>query len=100
MVAKKNYKRSYDHGLVSDRIPEAIEGLTIAAIPNVATGLPAIIHSLGYGLSEMVPIRPIRAWLSVNRKTGLDCPSCAWADTDGHRDQFEVCEYGAEARAD
>ncbi len=100
MAAKKNHKRSYDHGPVSDRIPEAIEGLKIAAIPKVATGLPAIIHSLGYGLSEMGPLRTIRAWLSVNQKTGFDCPSCAWADPDGNRHRFEFCENGAKAMAD
>src|SRR5882762_12028329 len=100
MASNRKYKRSYDLGLVSDRIPEALEGLRIAAIPKVATGIPAIVHSLGYGLSEMGPLRTIRAWLAVNQKTGFDCPSCAWADPDGNRHRFEFCENGVKAMAD
>ena len=100
MATKNKYKRSFSHGLVSDRIPEATRGLKIAAIPKVATGIPAIVHSLGYGLSEMGPIRMTRAWLAVNQKTGFDCPSCAWADPDDDRHPFEFCENGAKAMAD
>src|SRR5271167_944153 len=91
---------SSGHGVVSDQIPEAIEGLKITAIPKVATGIPAIIHSLAYGLTEMGPVRMTRAWLAVNQKTGFDCPSCAWADPDGNRHPFEFCENGAKAMAD
>src|SRR6202030_4351999 len=87
------------HGVVSDQIPEAIE-VKITAIPKVATGIPAILHSLAYGLSEMGPVRRPRAWLAVNQKTGFDCPSCAWADPDGNRHPFEFCENGAKAMAD
>jgi molybdopterin-dependent oxidoreductase alpha subunit len=100
MATNKKHKRSLGHGLVSDRIPEATRGLKIAAIPKVATGIPAIVHSLGYGLSEMGPVRMTRAWLAVNQKTGFDCPSCAWADPDDDRHPFEFCENGAKAMAD
>ena len=57
-----------DHGLVTDEIPEALQ-VKITAIPKVATGIPAILHSLAYGLSEMGPLRMTRAWLAVNQKT-------------------------------
>src|ERR1700722_18343104 len=90
---------SADHGLVSDQIPEAIQ-VKITAIPKVATGIPAILHSLAYGFSEMGPVRMTRSWLAVNQKTGFDCPSCAWADPDGNRHPFEFCENGAKAMAD
>ena len=90
---------SASHGAVSDQIPEAIE-VKITAIPKVATGIPAILHSLAYGLSEMGLVRMTRAWLAVNQKTGFDCPSCAWADPDGNRHPFEFCENGAKAMAD
>jgi len=90
---------SASHGAVSDQIPEAIE-VKITAIPKVATGIPAILHSLAYGLSEMGPVRMTRAWLAVNQKTGFDCPSCAWADPDGNRHPLEFCENGAKAMAD
>jgi anaerobic selenocysteine-containing dehydrogenase len=99
-AVNKNYNESDDHGLVSDRIPEPTNGVKIARIPKVATGILAIIHSLGYGLSEMGPIRMTRAWLAVNQKTGFDCPSCAWADPDDDRHPFEFCENGAKAMAD
>jgi molybdopterin-dependent oxidoreductase alpha subunit len=88
------------HGIVSDQIPEAVEGLQTTAIPRVATGIPAILHSLAYGLSEMGPLRMTRAWLAVNQKSGFDCPSCAWADPDGNRHPLEFCENGAKAMAD
>jgi molybdopterin-dependent oxidoreductase alpha subunit len=88
-----------DHGAVADQVPEAI-AVKITAIPKVATGIPAILHSLAYGLTEMGPIRMTRAWLAVNQKTGFDCPSCAWADPDGNRHPLEFCENGAKAMAD
>lgn len=88
------------HGIVSDQIPEAIAGLKITAIPKVATGIPAILHSFAYGWSEMGPLRMTRTWLAVNQKTGFDCPSCAWADPDGNRHPLEFCENGAKAMAD
>ena len=96
--AKGNVSSS-GHGVVSDQLPEALEVKT-TAIPKVATGIPAILHSLAYGLSEMGPMRMTRAWLAVNQKTGFDCPSCAWADPDGNRHPFEFCENGAKAMAD
>ncbi len=85
--------------VISDQVPEAIE-VKITPIPKVATGIPAILHSLAYGLTEMGPIRMTRAWLAVNQKTGFDCPSCAWADPDGNRHPLEFCENGAKAMAD
>ncbi|MGA9724334.1 MAG: FdhF/YdeP family oxidoreductase [Candidatus Binatus sp.] len=93
-------KKGSGHGIVSDQIPEAIAGLKITAIPKVATGIPAIIHSLTNGVSEMGLLRMTRAWLAVNQKTGFDCPSCAWADPDGNRHSFELCENGVKAMAD
>src|SRR5258708_25987762 len=83
---------SREHGVVSDQVPEAIEVKT-TAIPKVATGIPAILHSLVYGLSEMGPVRMTRAWLAVNQKTGFDFPSCAWAGPHRDRHPFEFCEH-------
>jgi molybdopterin-dependent oxidoreductase alpha subunit len=90
---------STGHGVVSDQIPEALE-VKITAIPKVATGIPAILHSLAYGLSQMGAVRMTHAWLAVNQKAGFDCPSCAWADPEGNRHPFEFCENGAKAIAD
>jgi len=100
MAVSKSENGAFGHGSVSDQIPEAIEGLKTTAIPKVATGIPAIVHSLTYGLSEMGAVRMTRAWLAVNQKSGFDCPSCAWADPDGNRHPFEFCENGAKAMAD
>src|ERR1700687_6245193 len=96
----KNDDANSDHDSVPDQTPEALDGLKITGIPKVATGIPAIVHSLTYGLSEMGPIRMTRAWLAVNKKTGFDCPSCAWADPEDDRHPFEFCENVAKAMAD
>src|SRR5260370_3635529 len=95
MAVSKSENGAFGHGSVSDQIPEAIEGLKTTAIPKVATGIPAIVHSLTYGLSEMGAVRMTRACLAGNQKSGFDCPSCAWADPDGNRHPFDVCQHGS-----
>ena len=35
----------------------------------------------------------------LNQAGGVDCPSCAWPDPDGHRSFTEFCENGAKAIA-
>jgi hypothetical protein len=48
MAGIKKHREGHGRGhcLVSDRIPEAIEGLKTTRIPKVATGIPAIVHSI------------------------------------------------------
>jgi molybdopterin-dependent oxidoreductase alpha subunit len=67
---------------------------------TVATGLPAVIHSMQHGLEQEGPVRMLRTWFKINQRGGFDCPSCAWADPEGHRHTVEFCENGAKAMAD
>src|SRR5262249_17863412 len=43
--------------------------------------------------------RGLRALVTLNQAQGVDCPSCAWPDPDGHRSATEFCENGAKAVA-
>src|SRR4051812_39158559 len=67
---------------------------------KVAAGLPAVYQTLRFSLREMGPIRAIRTLLSVNKKGGFDCQSCAWPSPDKDRKVAEFCENGAKAIAD
>jgi molybdopterin-dependent oxidoreductase alpha subunit len=53
-----------------------------------------------FGLREMGPMRALKTLLSVNKKKGFDCQSCAWPSPDEHRKVAEFCENGAKAVAD
>lgn len=67
---------------------------------EIAAGFPAIYETLRFGLREMGPVRSLRTLLSVNKKKGFDCQSCAWPSPDEHRNVAEFCENGAKAVAD
>jgi molybdopterin-dependent oxidoreductase alpha subunit len=68
--------------------------------PSVAAGLPAVYQTLRFGLREMGAVRTIRTLLSINKKKGFDCQSCAWPSPDEDRKVAEFCENGAKAVAD
>jgi len=67
---------------------------------TVATGLPAVLHSMQAGLKGEGPLRMVRTMLKINQRDGFDCPSCAWGDPEGRRHTAEFCENGAKAMAD
>ncbi|HTJ26045.1 MAG TPA: FdhF/YdeP family oxidoreductase [Candidatus Limnocylindria bacterium] len=67
---------------------------------TVATGLPAVIKSMQVALENEGPVRMTQTMLKINQRGGFDCPSCAWADPEGHRHSAEFCENGAKAMAD
>ena len=48
----------------------------------------------------MGPVRAFKTLLSVNKKKGFDCQSCAWPSPDENRKVAEFCENGAKAIAD
>ena len=48
----------------------------------------------------MGPLRTLKTLLSVNKKKGFDCQSCAWPSPDHDRKAAEFCENGAKAIAD
>jgi len=74
--------------------------VTIRKRPAVAAGLPAIYQTVRFSLREMGAVRAFKTLLSVNKKKGFDCQSCAWPNPDQDRKVVEFCENGAKAIAD
>ncbi|HWM23732.1 MAG TPA: FdhF/YdeP family oxidoreductase [Chthoniobacterales bacterium] len=72
----------------------------ISERPKEAAGLPAIVATTRFAISEMGLARGAKTLLKVNQKTGFDCQSCAWPSPDEHRQVAEFCENGAKAVAD
>jgi molybdopterin-dependent oxidoreductase alpha subunit len=67
----------------------------------VAVGWPAISSSIKHVFGAMPVARGLKTLFNLNQKGGVDCPSCAWPDPDGHRSVLgEYCENGAKAIAD
>jgi molybdopterin-dependent oxidoreductase alpha subunit len=72
-----------------------------AETPKTAVGWPAITSSVKHVFGAMPVVRGVKTLLNLNQKGGIDCPSCAWPDPDGHRSGLgEYCENGAKAIAD
>lgn len=69
--------------------------------PKLAVGWPGIFASVQHVFGTMPVARGLKSLLNLNQKGGIDCPSCAWPDPDGHRSAIgEFCENGAKAIAD
>ena len=93
-----------------DRLPDASvpgaqppieqDPVNLAQRPKIAAGLPAVYQTVRFGLREMGPLRAIKTLLSINKKKGFDCQSCAWPSPDNDRKVAEFCENGAKALAD
>lgn len=66
---------------------------------EVAAGIPAVVSSFVFAAKEPGLVRGLAGMLRVNQTDGMDCPSCAWPDSE-HRSLFEFCENGAKALAD
>ena len=67
---------------------------------NSAAGIPAVVSTMKYGLTNMGIINSITKLSKVNDFHGFDCPGCAWPDPDDHRSIAEFCENGAKAVSD
>ena len=67
---------------------------------NSASGIPAVISTMKYGIRNMGVINSITKLSKVNDFHGFDCPGCAWPDPDSHRSFAEFCENGAKAVSD
>ncbi|MBC8101808.1 MAG: FdhF/YdeP family oxidoreductase [Cytophagales bacterium] len=79
---------------------EALGEIRIGERETTAAGMQAIVQTLRFGLGEMGAGRTLKTLTTLNQKTGVDCPSCAWPDPDGHRSFAEFCENGAKAVAE
>ncbi|MFE8958657.1 FdhF/YdeP family oxidoreductase [Streptomyces iakyrus] len=64
-----------------------------------AAGLPAVTSSLRHAHAQMGTRRSLLTLLSVNQKSGFDCPGCAWPEPE-RRHRAEFCENGAKAVAE
>lgn len=81
--------------------PEEFTGLELSEPKDVAAGMPAVLSSAKHILSEMGVGRGWKSLFSLNQKGGVDCPGCAWPDSDDERSQLgEYCENGAKAIAE
>ena len=72
----------------------------ISSPKNSAAGIPAVVSTMKYGLTNMGVINSISKLSKVNDFHGFDCPGCAWPDPDDHRSVAEFCENGAKAVSD
>ncbi|MEU4466132.1 FdhF/YdeP family oxidoreductase [Streptomyces sp. NPDC024017] len=73
--------------------------LRVGPPKDYAAGLPAVTSSLRHAHAQMGVRRSLLTLLSVNQKTGFDCPGCAWPEPE-HRHRAEFCENGAKAVAE
>jgi molybdopterin-dependent oxidoreductase alpha subunit len=81
--------------------PETFEDIRVTKPKEKAAGIPAVISSAKHILSEMDPVRGLKALARLNQKDGYDCPGCAWPDPDDERSPIaEYCENGAKAVAE
>jgi molybdopterin-dependent oxidoreductase alpha subunit len=81
--------------------PETFLAIKLTEPKETAAGIPAVVSSLKHVLSEMGPIRGLKALAKLNQKDGFDCPGCAWPDPDDERSPIaEYCENGAKAIAE
>lgn len=77
--------------------PEDLKEIQIRHRETTAAGIPAIVQTMRFGFGEMGALRTLKTLTTLNQKGGVDCPSCAWPDPDGHRSVAEFCENGAKA---
>ena len=82
--------------------PKDFTGLKqISSNSPIAVGWPAIASSIKHVFGAMPVSRGLKTLFNLNQKGGIDCPSCAWPDPDGHRSVLgEYCENGAKSIAD
>ena len=79
--------------------PEDFTGLKLTKPKEVAAGARAVMASLQHVFGSAGFRRGIRTLSVLNQKGGVDCPSCAWPESDGYRSPTEFCENGAKAIA-
>ena len=70
-------------------------------VPTKAAGWLGVGSAIKHLFGVMPINRGLKTLFKLNQKGGIDCPSCAWPDADGHRSVIgEYCENGAKAVAD
>ena len=68
---------------------------------DFAAGMKGVAVAMDHAVSQMGPIRAMKALSKLNQENGFACPGCAWPDPDDKRSLFtEYCENGAKAVAE
>ena len=62
--------------------------------------MQAVIVSLQRGLEQMGALRTAAELARLNKRSGFDCPGCAWPEEHGGRHLAEFCENGVKAVAE
>ncbi len=81
-------------------VPEEMAQAEVGELRHEAAGVPAILKTMTFGVSEMGVRQSVRTYLKVNKTDGFDCQSCSWPSPDHKRKVAEFCENGAKAIAD
>ena len=81
--------------------PEVLDdSIEVGKPATSAGGLTAVEWAMKISVNQMGVVRTAKTLLSVNQKSGFDCPGCAWPDPDDRRSMVEFCENGAKAIAE
>jgi len=80
--------------------PVETQDITFGHVSTAAAGLPAIYQTARFAIGQMGVAHGVKGLLSINKKNGFDCQSCAWPSPDHDRKVAEFCENGAKALSD
>lgn len=93
--------KKVDKNNIDPQPPVDFTGIEISEPAKAAAGIKAVYSSLKHVFGAMPVGRGLKVLSHLNQKGGIDCPSCAWPDPDGHRSSIaEYCENGAKAIAE
>ncbi|HQY58901.1 MAG: FdhF/YdeP family oxidoreductase [Nitrospira sp.] len=90
-------QRASDPALRLAQPPEETVPAKRGPASEAAAGIPAVLKTFEFGFGEMGVVPTLKTLPNMNKKTGFDCPGCAWPSPDGKRHIAEFCENGAKA---
>ena len=76
------------------------DDLLVGKPKKSAAGLKAVEVALERGIAQAGVTRTMQSMLRLNQRDGIDCPGCAWPESQGTRKPAEFCENGAKAIAE
>jgi len=74
--------------------------VTVTPPKQEAAGVQSVMVSLQRGLEQMGALRTAAELARLNKRSGFDCPGCAWPEEHGGRHLAEFCENGVKAVAE
>ncbi len=74
--------------------------LTSDKTPKYAAGPKAVRIASKMAFDAMPPWKALKVLKSLNQKSGIDCPGCAWPDPEKRSKLGEFCENGVKAIAE